>query len=82
MSQLFSHSVRRWRSCCSWAWSFTLVTTLYTAVSSANRRASAVSLSGRSLMYAKNSVSPSTEPCSTPERTLPNEEQLPFTTTA
>ena len=53
----------------------------YNRQSSAKRRALALTLDGRSLMYARNRSRPSTVPCGTPEVTGAELDDLPSTTT-
>ena len=59
---LFSHSSRSLRSFCKMAVSVSLVTAIYTIVSSVNSRTLDCNLAGRSFIYTKNSIDPIRDP--------------------
>ena len=70
MFHLSCHDSRDVRSACKESVCISFSTSLYTNQSSANSLVWLFSRSGRSLIYIRNSNSPSTVPWGTPDRTL------------
>ena len=70
MPQLSAHLSRFSRSFCSLLWSFWLLISRYNKQSSAKSLTDDLTASGRSLLWQRNSMGPSTVPCGTPETTV------------
>ena len=70
MLQFSAHFSRFSRSFCSLLWSFWLLISRYNKQSSAKNLTDDLTASGRSFMWKRNSMGPSTVPCGTPESTV------------
>ena len=75
------HSINLIRSSCKCCLSASLLIFLNTFVSSANFNTLLVMSSSKSLIYIKNKIGPSTDPCGTPLKTAFQFETSPSTTT-
>ena len=79
MPQSFAHISSCSKSACSFWWSFAVLIVLYSKQSSANSLTEDVTLSGRSFMWQRNSIGPSTVPWGTPESTVVSFDFSPST---
>ena len=79
MPQSFAHISSCSKSACSFWWSFAVLIVLYSKQSSANSLIEDVTLSGRSFMWQRNSIGPSTMPWGTPESTVVSFDFSPST---
>ena len=79
MPQSFAHISSCSKSACSFWWPFAVLIVLYSKQSSANNLIEDVTLSGRSFMWQRNSIGPSTMPWGTPESTVVSFDFSPST---
>jgi hypothetical protein len=79
MPHLFAHPSRCLRSACSVRWSSSFLIVLYSRQSSANKRTDELTQCGRSFIWHKNIIGPSTVPWVTQESTDCSCEHSPST---